>query len=187
MICHGTPSIQLLSKYLNERGYALDKLKEIKFRTKRDFGISVNGERIIANKVIDQYICTFLEAINYTENCYECEYASLERISDMTLGDSWGSEYKEQERKGISLILVQTEKGEKLLATSKMELKSADLRKAISNNQQLVHPSIITNKRNRFLKMIKKGSSYNLATFIVAPKMVIKQRIKHILIKLHLY
>lgn len=187
LICHGTPSIQLLSKYLNERGYALDKLKDIKFRIKRDFGISVNGEKIVANKVTDQYMCAFLESISYTENCYECEYASLERVSDMTLRDSWGSEYKEQEDKGISLILVQTEKGKKLLDISHMELKNVDLNKAISNNQQLVHPSTLTYKRDRFFKMIKKGLSFNLSTFVVLYKMVIKQKIKYILIKFHLY
>ena len=109
LICHGTPSVKLLEQYLNERGYKLDKLKDIKFRTKNAMGKCINEQTIHLSKGMDHYLCSFLESINYTENCYSCQFASLERVSDLTLGDSWGTEYKEQEKNGISLLLAQTE------------------------------------------------------------------------------
>ena len=37
--------------------------------------------------------------IDYTENCYSCRYASQSRVSDISLGDSWGSELSEEEKK----------------------------------------------------------------------------------------
>ena len=55
---------------------------------------------------------SFLTALSDTENCYSCKDAQEKRPGDITLGDSWGTELPENEwKKGISLILCQTEKG----------------------------------------------------------------------------
>lgn len=186
VICHGTPSVKLLEKYLIERRYKLKELKDIKFRSKVDMGLSVDGKKINLSRVMDHYLCSFLESIDYTENCYSCQFASLERVSDITLGDSWGTEYKEQEKNGISLILTQTEKGKELLSMTSMELMDVDLNNAVANNHQLSHPSILSPKRERFFTLLKNGKSFKSATFIILPKMVIKQKIKLLLITLHL-
>ena len=142
------------------------------------------GNGVTDWRVTDHYTCAFLEAIDYTENCYECEFASLERASDMTLGDSWGSEYKDQEKNGISLILIQSQKGKELLSMSKMELKDVDLDNAIAYNHQLSHPSVKSSKRARFFKFMKKGVSFKVTTFMVLPKIILKQKVKGILVKL---
>lgn len=102
----------------------------------------------------------------------------------MTLGDSWGSEYKDQEKNGISLILIQNEKGKELLSMSKMELKDVDLNNAIAHNHQLSHPSVKSSKRARFFKFMKKGVSFKVTTFMVLPKIILKQKVKGILVKL---
>lgn len=186
LICHGTPSVKLLDQYLDEKGYNLKELKDVKFRTKVDMGLSVDGERIYLSRVTDDYLCAFLESIDYTENCYSCQFASLERVSDITLGDSWGTEYKDEEKNGISLVLIQSEKGRELVDRSGLELKDVDLDNAVACNHQLSHPSIVSPKRDKFLNLIKTGKSFKIATFSVLPKMVIKQNIKLVLIKLHL-
>lgn len=185
LICHGTPSLKLLDQYLNERGFELRELENVKFRTKTDMGLSVDGKKINRPRVMDDYLCAFLESIDYTENCYSCQFASLERVSDVTLGDSWGTEYKSEEKKGISLILIQSQKGKKLIDQSELELKEVNRDKAIAHNHQLSHPSILSPKRDKFMNLIKEGESFRKATFAVLPKMVIKQKIKFILIKLH--
>lgn len=186
LICHGTPSVKLLDQYLNERGYKLEDLKDVKFRTKTDMGLSVDGEKINLSRVMDHYLCAFLESIDYTENCYSCQFASLERVSDITLGDSWGTEYKDEEKNGISLVLIQSEKGKELVNNSKLVLKDVDLDNAVANNHQLSHPSILSSKRDKFLKKIKDGKSFKFATFTVLPKLTTKQQIKLVLINLHL-
>ena len=62
------------------------------------------------------------------------------RVSDITLGDSWGSNLDIQEqRKGISLILNQTQKGKELLEQSELELMDVELNRAIEHNHQLRH------------------------------------------------
>ena len=186
LIFHGTPSVKLLDQYLGERGYNLKELKDVKFRTKTDMGLSVDGEKINLSRVMDHYLCAFLESIDYTENCYSCQFASLERVSDITLGDSWGTEYKDEEKNGISLVLIQSEKGKELVNNSKLVLKDIDLDNAVANNHQLSHPSILSSKRDKFLKKIKDGKSFKFATFTVLPKLTTKQKIKLVLINLHL-
>jgi len=186
LVCHGTPSVKLLEKYLHERGYELEELSDIKFRNKLDMGLSVNGERIGLSRVTDHYLYSFLQSVDYTENCYSCQFASLERVSDITLGDSWGTEYRNQEKNGISLILVQTEKGKELLSGTDLELRAVDLDNAVANNRQLAYPSVLSPKREKFFKSLEEGKSFKAATFAVFPKMIVKQEIKRILIALHL-
>ena len=103
---------------------------------------------IVQKGVLDKYSISFLNSISYTENCYHCQYANIMRVSDITLGDSWGSNLDIQEqRKGISLILNQTQKGKELLEQSELELMDVELNRAIEHNHQLRHPSIKPNTR----------------------------------------
>ena len=67
-----------------------------------------------------------------------------------------------------------------------MELKDVDLDNAVANNHQLSHPSIMTPKRDKFFRLLKSGKSFSTVTFTVLPKLVIKQKIKLVLISLHL-
>lgn len=184
LICHGTPSMKLLKKYFSECDYEIDKLNDVTFRTKMDYGLCIDGKKISPPRVIDEYLCAFLTAIDYTENCYSCQFASTERVSDITLGDSWGTEYKEQEKNGVSLILIQSHKGQEMLSGSGIVLKAVELDRAISCNQQLSYPPVMTATRKRFFGLINKGKQFKKAAFICLPRLVIKQKIKLILLKL---
>lgn len=186
LICHGTPSNKLLKKYLYELNYDVKKIRNIKFRDKLDFGLFINNIKINPPRVMDHYICSFLEGVNYTENCYQCEFASIDRVSDITLGDSWGTSYKDQEKNGISLVLVQSEKGKELLQYSDIELLDVDLKNAIKYNEQLVQPTKLSKKREKFFKLINNGTSYKKSTLIVLPKLVIKQYLKYVLALFHI-
>ena len=106
LICHGTPSPKLLNIFLKQYKYSLDDLHNIKFRVKSKFMIYNNYKGVITNGVSDRYSIAFLNSLTYTENCYSCKYAKIERVSDITLGDLWGSELSvEEQKKGISLVL----------------------------------------------------------------------------------
>lgn len=72
---------------------------------------------------LTSYNTLFLDGDIYRENCYECPYAHKERVADMTIGDFWGIEREHpellkqdafDERKGISCMLANTEKGVEL-------------------------------------------------------------------------
>lgn len=186
LICHGTPSPILLNKFLKEHNIDIKKSKDIKFRKNTVFRMEVD-RRYITPEGIDDYMLTFLESIDYTDNCYSCNFATFERVGDITLGDSWGTQYKEEEKKGVSLILVQSEKGKELLEKADMKLFDVDIDTAIRDNHQLRHPSIIKPEREKFLDMIISGKTFSYSTFSIYKKRIIKRHIKRVLMKLRLY
>lgn len=107
--------------------------------------MQIHGDHkgIITKGVSDKYTIAFLNALTYTENCYECDYAKLQRVSDLTLGDSWGSNLPmDEQKKGVSLALCQTEKGVQLLKKAEVALLTVELERAVENNHQLDHPSV---------------------------------------------
>lgn len=104
-------------------------MKNIKFRT--------DSTTKSLEKTMDAYSIAFLNSISCTKNCYSCNFTSAERVSDISLGDSWGTEFKIEEKNGISLILNQTEKGRELLSHSNLELRDVNLDVAISYNRVL--------------------------------------------------
>ena len=186
LICHGTPSPKVLDIFLKQYGLTLSSLKDIKFRVKAKFQIYGDYKGIITKGVSDRYSIAFLNALTYTENCYKCPYAKTERVSDVTLGDSWGSELAMDEQKnGISLILNQTEKGNELLKMANLHLEAVDIKKAIASNHQLEYPSFKPKGREKFFDGLK-DRNFNSLVFRQLPKQCLRQDVKKVLIKLHI-
>lgn len=184
LICHGSPSPQVLGTFLEQHGVSIDELEDIGFRSKSTFQLESNQKAIGIPGVLDKYSMAFLNSICYTENCYRCAYARIGRCSDITLGDSWGSElFKEEQRKGISLILCQSKKGMELLEKSNLDLKSVNIDNAIKSNHQLNHPSDMPKCRNEFFDEIESGEKFDKIVWRCLPKSSVKQFIKCILIK----
>ena len=116
LICHGTPAPMILESFLDQYGYDLQMIENLSFRMKDQYGLKLRCKDIAVPRIRDAYTIAFLNGVSYTENCYSCMYAKLERNGDITLGDSWDSEFpREEKKKGISLILCQTEKGMEML------------------------------------------------------------------------
>lgn len=188
LICHGTPSTKILNKFLAEKNINIKKVEDIRFRQKTKFGLSIE-DKIQKYKnttpigVQDMYTFAFLTSLDYTENCYTCNYATLGRVSDVTIGDSWGSNLPDEEQgKGVSLILCQTEKGINLIEKSRLKLKDVDLNRAIETNHQLSYPSIRPKERKIFFVNLEKG--FHRAVAKSLPKVYYRQKIKEYLIKM---
>lgn len=187
LICHGTPSPELLKDYLALHCIQLSDLRSISFRHKETFGLKQNEKPLSTPGSCDNYLLAFLCGLDYTNNCYECQYAGINRGSDITLGDSWGSDLpKEEQKKGISLLLCQNEKGEQLLKRSCLELFPVDLDCAVSVNDQLREPSKKTEKCDLFFRKYY-ARNFNYATFCCLPFKCVKQRIKSILLRTRIF
>ena len=187
LICHGSPSPQLLQLYLNDHGIRLTNLSSLDFRKKGRFCLIPNRKDLINPRIRDYYTMLFLNGTTYTENCYSCKYAKTERLSDITLGDSWGSELPEEEqKKGISLIMVQTEKGAKIIEQSDLVTKAVNPERAIVSNRQLQHPSEKSKERAQFWENLGKGYSFTKAAAACFPKQHFKNEVKKILIFLRI-
>lgn len=178
LICHGSPSPHILELFLKDYGIKLKDIDSISFRKKNRF--SLNSEFTFSVPIVgDYYSMTFLDGTSYTANCYECQYAREERVSDVTLGDSWGSTLPEDEKsKGISLALVQSEKGMKILKEANLQLFEADLARAVAFNSQLRKPSISPKHRIKFFRELKKGIKFRNVIFLCYPVRYLKDQIK---------
>lgn len=179
LICHGTPSIEYLRLYLAGYKVDLSTLDDIKFRVNDVYSLKASGYKNLHPGIRDLYMMSFLDSVCYTENCYNCQYATLNRVSDITLGDSWGSELPNEEwKKGISLILCQTSKGKDLVETAALHLDDVDISKAIDHNHQLRTPSVPKGDRNKFMTVLKSKRNIKSAYIKVFPKQFIKRIVK---------
>lgn len=184
LICHGTPSQRILKMFLDEKGHSVEQMQTVDFRRKTDFFLSADQKGIEPDSVRDRYTYAFLKALCYTENCYACQYASVRRVSDLTLGDSWGSTLSVTEQKnGISLVLCQTQKGEELLANAELHLEDADIDNAVKNNRQLNKPSQKPEQYGRFYEMLQKKGSFCGAVKKCYPGDCFRQDVKKLLIQ----
>lgn len=182
LICHGTPSPRLLDTYLKQHSKNLQECKNIRFRSKHKFGLLVDTDDNNDSGAEDSYILAFLHCLSYTENCYSCPYAKKERVSDLTLGDSWGTELSMEERdKGISIALAQTQKGIELLSKAEIHTQDVDIDRAIAANHQLRNPSQKPSKRSYFFESIRRNKSFDVTVFKICTKQYIKQIIKRVL------
>ncbi len=187
LICHGTPSPELLESFLNQYDRSLKAVSEISFRKKTDSGIrfevQADSKSLATKGTCDCYTMSFLEGLTYTRNCYSCAYAERRRVSDLTLGDSWGSELDNSEiKKGISLFVVQNSKGDELIQQAQLSTCSVDAEKAVANNRQLSKPMTLHKNRSRFFNLLERRS-FNYAVSRCLPDFWIKQKIKAALIK----
>ncbi len=185
LICHGTPSRLFLKKYLSEHEIILEKLKHLSFRSKNGFALN-EGKMIGHPGVMDRYSIAFLNSLSYTENCYKCKFACKCRSSDITIGDSWGTDLVCEAGKGVSLILCQSEKGCNLIENSQIELHDVDLKRAITNNPQLSRASLQPKNWDAFVKEINDGKNIDKTVFKYLKYRCLKQIVKKQLLRLHL-
>lgn len=186
LICHGTPSPKVLSYYLKEHGIDINSVDDIRFRNHNSFQLA-SDYAVFNPEGVDDYLLSFLSTSIYTENCYSCKYASFERISDMTLGDSWGTVFTDEIAEGVSLILIQTQKGEDLITGLNAFLTDVDIERAINANTQLQEPARMSPSRSMFLNAVKNEGSFRIATLRAFPQIVIKRWVKRLLFKVNLY
>ena len=154
IICHGVPSPKLwrdYCTYLEEVNGA--KAVNISYRYKKPnwtrFSLKVdfdNNKSYVGSKFDDPYLISFLKEISMRENCYSCEYTSTYRTGDITLADFWGYhsyDFKMRNKeKGISLVMINTEKGQKAFENIKSEIafQERTIKEAIGGNRSLKEP-----------------------------------------------
>ena len=188
LICHGTPSPKLLENFLKQYNFTLTDLSKISFRDNNIYRIATDRYNNQNISVTDSYCISFLKSICMTENCYSCQYAKFDRVSDITLGDSWGSKFTQDEvKKGISLILCQTDKGKQLIRQSQLKLYDVNIKNAVEHNKQLRAPSARPQSAEKFFSSIVADKKYNKIVFNLYPKQSFKQIVKKILIMFGLY
>ena len=85
----------------------------------------------------------FLRAfrVNYALRncCYNCSYCKMERAADFTIGDFWGGDLSDEDKKnGVSLIICHNKKAQNILFNiSTIEYKKIDWNECLPNNPRI--------------------------------------------------
>ena len=163
VLCHGVPSPGVFEDYLKHLGEKFgSKPVSVNFRNKEKswkrlyFEVKFeNGKRYFTFCGYDRYMSMFLNNISLRPSCYDCRFTTVNRQGDITLGDFWGIGRKYPERdddKGISLIIVNTEKGAKAYGeiADKLDTFESDIETAKSGQKTLSSPTSKNPKHDEF-------------------------------------
>ena len=172
LVCHGVPSQKMLTE--NVRNYTSEKdgcKVKISFRRKIGSRSKLNSARIeygwfMQNQPYsnlnrkfynDSYMFGFLQCLTFRDCCYTCRYATSARCADITFADFWGlgDDVQFEKGLGVSLCLVNSEKGQKLIEQIRPFAKvvERDIVEAIKGNGQLQRPSRMNSKRTIFKQL----------------------------------
>jgi coenzyme F420-reducing hydrogenase beta subunit len=180
LVCHGVPSQKLFSthiKYLEEKYHG--QVSDYQFRDNATWGVcemfhltNPKGKiKHIRNSSyeLSPYLYSFMYAFTYRQSCYNCKFAQIPRQGDITLADYWGCHSffpKIDSSKGVSLILINTNKGKEIWNRVKdnVEYYPSNVDDGAKYNSNLVQ---VTNKpdiRNTVYKMIDERGYASVAT-----------------------
>lgn len=178
IICHGMPPAAYLKQHVeyieqrkNEYTSALC-FRDPKYSTYTfTFTLKNSADKEFYNKKVlarDNYQLGYHRALIYRENCYSCNYARKERISDLTIGDFSGlGRFApfEHDRHNVSCVLQNTVKGATLLFELKtaLSLNERPAREAFDVEKQLKAPSVKHSGRTVFEQVYCETRNYELA------------------------
>ena len=157
LVCEGVPSRRMYKDFLDdlerERG---EKVTVFRFRDKRG-GWSTKNAVVLGEggRILDKqphsyyyyYYYLFTRALILRDSCYECPYACVNRVGDVTIGDFWGVEtaglgYGLKDFKGgVSCALANSERGCEGLKGAQLKLKSCNRDFIVRSNGCLKKPS----------------------------------------------
>ena len=168
LICHGVPSNEIFSQYVKKLKNRLGKAENLRitnyeFRRRDGWGFSISISTTISNcrKIygIDAlYMSAFDRAATFRRSCYQCHYATANRVGDFSIGDFWGLghqgvPFKYDMTKGVSLLLVNSDKGRVIIT----ELGEDDfyvkrtLEEAAARNHNLTKVSVSPTNREQVI------------------------------------
>lgn len=133
VICHGVPSFSLISLF---EKHLKKKIK--RFISFRDKVGGWNSHYATTVEFIDDSVLRddsgffsngFSGFKMLRNSCYHCPYKDIHRCSDITVGDLWGGHTNSDDTKGLSLLLVNSEKGESIINKVKNSFELCDIEK----------------------------------------------------------
>ena len=173
VLCHGVPAPRIWRIYIEEKKKEYQEtIERVEFRNKENgwkkYKMNVifsDSKQYCVPYYEDKYMGMFLGNLDLRSSCYACRFKDFPRMSDMTVGDSWGIERYMPELdddKGCSVILVHSPKGEVMLESigEQLIVREAMLDKVLpvrgdSRKSVEMHPN-----RNKYLEGLKNGEDF---------------------------
>ena len=173
-LCHGTGTQLVFNACIREEekrrgGHITDfcfRAKTRKAEHSFSYTIECDGKKktISGYDFEFPYYYSFLKYTIFNDACYSCPYAQNARVGDITLGDFWGIKHYNSsldDRDGVSMLAVNSEKGEQLfaLAQDSCTTYSYDLSVAAKHNQSYREPATYPLKKHEFVKILEKDGA----------------------------
>lgn len=158
IVCHGVPSPKVWNAYLRWKEKKIQsKVKTVDFRNKKDFGWKDHIETLYFEngQTVNSKVFTtlFYGHSILRPCCYECPYKSVMHPGDIAIADYWGIEKAAPEfndNKGVSLVLIDNEKGNDIFDTIKDQVKWKETRLEDSMQTPLIAPFPEPENRKNF-------------------------------------
>lgn len=183
--CHGVPSMYVWKNYLKEHNE--QSITNIGFRSKEfgwhTFSLSFlysNGEKK-SDYHGNLFYNMFFSNCCLNNSCYQCHYKATKSHADIRVGDFWAKKYEEN-CKGLSSVLIFTEKGQKIADLLTERCVFADESVADALEGQMFASPQKPKVRNRLLKGLRKGKPlaylYKVTLFPFRLQSVIKSKLR---------
>jgi len=164
IVCHGGGAPQMFQEYLrlaerDNKSKLTGLCQTDKTNPKLPWNLMIpritrmnfsDGRVIWQDNHQNPYLFLFLESLLYRRGCYQCKFADFPRHADITLGDIFGygvlSKRHTDPAGGISLVLINTRKGEALFEdvskqAAEIALEPYALEECMVYNHNLWRPS----------------------------------------------
>ncbi|MGL6065676.1 MAG: Coenzyme F420 hydrogenase/dehydrogenase, beta subunit C-terminal domain [Cetobacterium sp.] len=167
VICHGIPSYSAYEKYIRENFNLNIKNVTVDFRNKdtgwENYNLTFkNKDQIIIqnNHRKDIWFRGFLTDTYLNKPCYNCEFRTLPRVSDITLGDFWRVPAEVKNNAGTSVVTINSKKGQILFQkiSANLEVKKVEWETALKGNPCLYNYKMDSSRREGFYKDFSKLS-----------------------------
>ncbi|MBN1127097.1 MAG: Coenzyme F420 hydrogenase/dehydrogenase, beta subunit C-terminal domain [Sedimentisphaerales bacterium] len=170
VICLGVPSVRVFRLYLNWL-FEGELVREFSFRCK-SLGLhtvkalSGSGRTYETPLSADPYgRISNVYHITLMMSCFRCVFQKLPRLADITLGDFWGVPATLDDPKGVSVVLVNSPKGEKLFREAArlgaISSTAVELAVAVQKNPRATgKPLPIPKLRGIFFRDVARGQSF---------------------------
>lgn len=203
IICHGVPSPAVWRKFLHENFdiEQIDRINFrekniswstffLRFLTPHSLNVCGRNKTILealhfklraarASIIYRKtFLLAFLKELINRPACHVCHFKGTEeRVADFTLGDLWGKwpgiVTRQDRRRGISVVLINTEKGnayfEKI--SERLIYRKIDVQKVAQNNPALYKSMVAHPNRSEFFCRYKKENFNKLVKQLVTVKL----------------
>ena len=148
LVCHGVPSPGVWEDTARSIEQRKGKgIQAVRFRNKVTGWKDSHFTTVYDDGTVDtaplfntEYGRAFGRALFLRPSCHCCAYTNLNRPGDFTLGDFWGlkdDELPEQQKKGVSLLLVNTAHGSHIFDKLPLSRQVFPVERAVAGNPRL--------------------------------------------------
>lgn len=166
-ICRGINSPMIFRKYVEdcEKKYR-SPVKKVHLKNKSkgwsrlgSYMVFENGKTYYKDRISDPWVNGYIRGNLFMRPCCsECKYKEKIRIADISMGDFWGlHSTKENLFKGISVVLVNTDKGAEYfkLVKDKLHIENHSYEEILKGNKCLLTSAPMGEHRKEFFDQIE--------------------------------